>query len=77
MLAGARRLSFTRIYDHPAGSELVRFHEGVGQRFLLTVDTEEEFDWTQPLAHSGHRVDSVPRLRKFQQFCEGCGVVPV
>ena len=66
-----------RIYDYPAPSEIVRFREGMGQKFLLTVDTEEEFDWTKPLAQTGHRIDSVPRLRKFQQFCEGFGIVPI
>lgn len=55
----------------------VRFKEGFGQRFLLTVDTEEDFDWNEPLARTSHRIDSVSRLRKFQQFCEGRGVVPV
>ena len=67
----------TRIFDYPAPADMVRFREGTGQRYLLTVDTEEEFDWTKPLAESGHRMDSVPRLRKFQQFCETPGVVPV
>ena len=55
----------------------VRFKEGFGQRYLLTVDTEEDFDWNEPLARTAHRIDSVARLRKFQQFCEGRGVVPV
>jgi hypothetical protein len=63
--------------DPPSPDALVRFRPGVGQRFLLTVDTEEEFDWGQPLRASGHTVDTVTRLRKFQQFCEGFGVVPV
>jgi hypothetical protein len=44
---------------------------------VLTVDTEEEFDWGKPLRASGHTVDTVSRLRKFQQFCEGYGVVPI
>ncbi|HWU02338.1 MAG TPA: polysaccharide deacetylase family protein [Novosphingobium sp.] len=43
----------------------------------MTIDTEEEFDWTQPLARTAHRVDTVSRLRKFQEFCEGYGIVPV
>jgi hypothetical protein len=55
----------------------VRFREGVGQRFVVTIDTEEEFDWTKPLTRTRHRVDTVSRLRKFQQFCEGFGIVPI
>jgi hypothetical protein len=56
---------------------MVRFADGTPQRFIVTVDTEEEFDWGQPLARTAHRVDTVARLRKFQQFCEGYGVVPI
>jgi hypothetical protein len=56
---------------------MVRFRPGAGQRFLMTVDTEEEFDWTKPFARTAHRIDTIPRLRKFQQFCEGFGIVPI
>ncbi|WP_309751262.1 polysaccharide deacetylase family protein [Novosphingobium sp.] len=55
----------------------MRFAPGFGQRYLLTVDTEEEFDWTKPLDRERHTVHSVSRLAKFQQFCESQGVVPV
>ncbi|WP_309623382.1 polysaccharide deacetylase family protein [Novosphingobium sp.] len=55
----------------------MRFKPGFGQRYLLTVDTEEEFDWTKPLDRERHTVHSVSRLAKFQQFCESQGVVPV
>ena len=66
-----------RISDPPAPVEFVRFREGFGQRFILTVDTEEEFDWGKPLDRTSHSLHSIPRLRKFQQFCEGAGVTPV
>lgn len=65
------------ICDAPAAPDLVQFREGFGQRFILTVDTEEEFDWGKPLQREGHSLDTIPTLRKFQQFCEGSGVVPV
>ncbi|WP_419144943.1 polysaccharide deacetylase family protein [Novosphingobium album (ex Hu et al. 2023)] len=58
-----------------AGARAV-FHEDFGQRFMVTVDTEEEFDWDAPLDRHKHSVVTVPALRKFQQFCEGFGVVP-
>ncbi len=54
-----------------------RFISGFGQRSLLTVDTEEEFDWSGPFRQTGHGLDHVSRLGKFQQFCEGIGVTPV
>lgn len=55
----------------------MRFQPGFGQRFVLTVDTEEEFDWTKPLDRDLHTVHTVSRLAKFQEFCETQGVVPV
>ncbi|MEP7221789.1 MAG: polysaccharide deacetylase family protein [Novosphingobium sp.] len=70
-------MSERRIFDQPAAADLVRFRAGFGQRFILTVDTEEEFDWTRPLASTGFSVDSVPRLAKFQQFCESLGIIPL
>ena len=66
-----------RITDLPKSPDYVRFKPQFGQRFLLTVDTEEEFDWTKPLAREEHTVLTVARLAKFQEFCEGQGVVPV
>lgn len=65
------------ITDLPGPGAFVRFHPGFGQRFIVTVDTEEEFDWSSPFARTDHSLDSIPRLAKFQQFCEGYGIVPV
>lgn len=65
------------ITDVPDSSAFARFRPDFGTRFILTVDTEEEFDWDAPFERSGHSLEHVPRLRKFQQFCEGMGVVPV
>ncbi|WP_205763484.1 polysaccharide deacetylase family protein [Pseudopontixanthobacter vadosimaris] len=53
------------------------FAPGFAPVALLTVDTEEEFDWNGPFSQTGHGLDHVPRLRKFQQFCENIGVSPV
>ena len=57
----------------PQPGDFVRFAPGFGRRFIVTVDTEEEFDWGAPFARAQHSLDSVPRLAKFQQFCEGFG----
>lgn len=65
------------ITDPPPRSATARFAPSFGQRFLLTVDTEEEFDWSKPLTREGHGLHHVPRLAKFQAFCESEGVVPV
>jgi len=61
----------------PPPEARARFRSGFGQRFLLTVDTEEEFDWDGPIAREGFSLDHIPRLRKFQQFCESEGVSPL
>lgn len=65
------------ITDLPRKNAFAKFGKDFGQRFLLTVDTEEEFNWDAPLKRSGHGLGHVERLAKFQQFCEGMGVVPV
>jgi hypothetical protein len=65
------------IPDLPPRHARASFAPGFGQRFLLTVDTEEEFDWDKPLARDGHGLAHVARLAKFQQFSETEGVVPV
>ncbi len=70
-------MASVNIRDVPVAPDFVRFRESFGQRFLVTVDTEEEFDWSAPFNREGHRVDAIPALRKFLQFCEGFGVVPV
>lgn len=60
----------------PGDGALASFREGFGQRFIVTVDTEEEFDWDAPLDRDRHSLVAVPALRTFQQFCESFGVVP-
>lgn len=66
-----------RITDLPPAASAVRFKPGFGQRFVVTVDTEEEFDWTKPIQREGHTLHSVTRLIRFQEFCEAQGVVPI
>lgn len=65
------------ITEPPSANDRAEFHDGFGQRFILTVDTEEEFDWSQPIRREGHGLDHLPRLAKFQQFCEHEGVAPI
>ena len=76
-MKGSRRVTGRRITDPPARADFVQFPADFGQRFILTVDTEEEFDWRGPLSRTGHTLHSIDRLARFQQFCESAGVVPV
>ncbi|MDE8652120.1 polysaccharide deacetylase family protein [Novosphingobium album (ex Liu et al. 2023)] len=64
------------LLDLPSAEQFVRFREDFGQRFIVTVDTEEEFDWNAPLNRERFGLVTIPALRKFQQFCDGFGVVP-
>lgn len=49
----------------------------LGRRFLITVDTEEEFDWSAPFERSGHTTITVPMLQRYQQFVQKYGIKPV
>ncbi|WP_285711102.1 polysaccharide deacetylase family protein [Erythrobacter oryzae] len=60
----------------PAGRSAV-FAPGFGQRVLLTVDTEEEFDWRAPFRREGYGTSHVSAIPRFQTFCEGIGAHPV
>ena len=44
---------------------------------LLTVDTEEEFDWNAPFGRSGYGREHVSQLARFQRFCEEIGALPI
>ncbi|MBC2668627.1 polysaccharide deacetylase family protein [Novosphingobium piscinae] len=66
-----------RVTDPPAADALVQWPADFAPRFLVTVDTEEEFDWTAPFAATGHTLDAVGELGTFQRFCEEAGVAPV
>ncbi|WP_369026147.1 polysaccharide deacetylase family protein [Qipengyuania sp. RANM35] len=65
------------LLDPPRRQQAARFAEGFGPRALLTVDTEEEFDWKGDFSRDGYGLDSIRRIAKLQQFCEGIGVSPV
>ncbi|KQM19395.1 polysaccharide deacetylase family protein [Novosphingobium sp. Leaf2] len=69
-MAGPNLLKF------PGNGAFASFAPDFGQRFIVTVDTEEEFDWSAPLTRDRHSLVTVPALRTFQRFCEEHGVVP-
>ena len=61
----------------PRPSQFARFAEGFAPRFLLTVDTEEEFDWGGEFSRTDHGLGHVRQLSRFQEFCENLGISPV
>lgn len=70
-------MSFQAINIPPAKPDWFSFPDSFGRRFIVTVDTEEDFDWNKPLSRDGYGLDSLDRLDKFQQFCEGQNVSPI
>lgn len=60
----------------PAPHQTASFAPGFGQRSLLTVDTEEEFDWEGQFSASDHGLKHLKAIAQFQQFAENIGVVP-
>jgi hypothetical protein len=61
----------------PPASAAARFASGFGQRVLLTVDAEEEFDWRAPFRREGYGLSHVTAIPRFQSFCEEIGAHPV
>jgi len=48
--------------EPPHADDLIAWPADFGTRFTVFVDTEEEFDWTAPLARTGHTLASVTAL---------------
>lgn len=48
-----------------------------GPQFLITVDTEEAFDWSGPFTRDKHSVDHIPAVMEFQGICDSFGVKPI
>jgi hypothetical protein len=47
-----------------------------GPRFILTVDTEEEFDWGAPFSRRGYATSHLKAVPRFQDFCAAHEVTP-
>lgn len=75
-LTAARQPATAQPYPLEMGGEAV-FAPDYGQKVLLTVDTEEEFDWRRPFSRDHHGLSHVPEIARFQEFCEGLGAKPV
>ncbi|MEP2737295.1 MAG: polysaccharide deacetylase family protein [Erythrobacter sp.] len=61
----------------PLAGQEAEFVPEFGQRMLLTIDTEEEFDWNAPFSATDHGLKHVPAIERFQLYCEGLGVSPL
>ena len=63
--------------DQPARSgDRARFADDFGKRFIVFVDTEEEFDWTKPRSRDSTSTIAVNHLPEFQQLMDAHGAAP-
>ena len=44
--------------------------------FVLSIDTEEEWDWHGPFPERKFSVNNTSKIPKFQGFCDGLGIKP-
>ncbi len=61
----------------PPADAIATFRPGFGPRFLITIDTEEEFGWEDPFQREGHTLHHIARIKEFQNYCEKRGIKPV
>lgn len=60
----------------PAPSQTVDFPDSFGRRFIVCVDTEEEFDWSQPKRRDANTVEAIRTLPVAQARMHAAGVSP-
>ncbi len=47
-----------------------------GPRFVVTIDTEEEFEWSKPFSREQQSVKHIGGVHRFQKMCTEYGVRP-
>ena len=63
--------------DHPAAaSDRVRLPASFGRRFLVFVDTEEEFDWAAPRRRDATATTAIVALPEAHRRLVGFGITP-
>lgn len=65
-----------RIDVPPQRSAIAQLPQDFGRRFLIFVDTEEEFDWSQPLRRENVAVEAMEGLPEAQCFFREAGAKP-
>jgi hypothetical protein len=61
----------------PGNGSAVDLAALAGPRFLVTVDTEEEFDWNAPFSRDGHGLSHLVEVPRFQTLCRLYDVTPL
>ncbi len=55
----------------------IAFDPALGRRFLVTIDTEEDFDWGAPFSRTAYSLVSTAALAEGQAYFHGEGVNPL
>lgn len=64
--------------DQPADARAhAALPDNFGQHFVIFVDTEEEFDWEQPLSRNNVSVTAMEGLPEAQRFFREAGALPI
>lgn len=61
----------------PARGAFITFPPSFGTRFMLVVDTEEEFDWSAPFNRDSRSVTAASAMDRAQHYFSGAGVRPL
>lgn len=61
----------------PGVGDFITFPADFGSRFMLVVDTEEEFDWNAPFDRESRAVTITQAMRRGQDYFRAAGVRPL
>jgi hypothetical protein len=61
----------------PLPEDRIDLDPAFGTRFMLFVDTEEEFDWDAPFSRTGHGVTVLNGMARGQAYFAAAGVKPI
>lgn len=61
----------------PLAEDMIHLDPAFGTRFMLFIDTEEEFDWNAPFSRADHAVSAIDGMARGQAFFAAAGVKPV
>ena len=63
--------------EYPAQDDFICLDPAFGTRFMLFVDTEEEFDWSGPFSRTAHSVTALKGMARAQSYFAAHGVTPL
>jgi hypothetical protein len=65
------------LLNRPEKADFLSFNAAFGKRFLVVVDTEEEFDWAAPFDRKNQAVTAIDGMKKGQHFFTQAHVKPL